>query len=109
MVSPSMGNPFKSNTWNNKRRKSRHTDCYAEERQTLDALKQGNYSAPIIVVDQEQARSDNDHSDGLGYEAHEELDSGYQSTVDPNDVLSAWGSIPWDVMLPLNPIQPSQS
>ncbi|KAI7935863.1 hypothetical protein MJO28_016734 [Puccinia striiformis f. sp. tritici] len=94
MVSPSMGNPFKSNTWNDKRRKSRHTDCYAEERQTLDALKQGNYSAPIIVVDQEQARSDNDHSDGLGYEAHEELDSGYQSTVDPNDVLSAWGSIP---------------
>ncbi|KAH9459788.1 hypothetical protein PSHT_06597 [Puccinia striiformis] len=108
MVRPSMGNPFKPDTRNNKKRKSRHADRYAEERQTLDALKQGNYSAPIIIVDQEQARLDNNHSDGLGHEAHKELDSGYQSTIDPNDVLSAWGSIPWDVMSPLNLIQPSQ-
>ncbi|KAH9446820.1 hypothetical protein Pst134EA_028809 [Puccinia striiformis f. sp. tritici] len=111
MVRLSMANPFKSDSRNDKKRKLRHADRYAEERRTLEALKQGNYSAPIAVVYQGQAESDNNHSDVLGHEAHEEPHSGYQSTsqVDPNGVLSAWASIPWDVLSSSNPIQPSQS
>ncbi|POW07504.1 hypothetical protein PSTT_08278 [Puccinia striiformis] len=111
MVRLSMANPFKSDSRNDKKRKLRHADRYAEERRTLEALKQGNYSAPIAVVYQGQAESDNNHSDVLGHEAHEEPHSGYQSTsqVDPNAVLSAWASIPWDVLSSSNPIQPSQS
>ncbi|KAI7937262.1 hypothetical protein MJO28_016161 [Puccinia striiformis f. sp. tritici] len=111
MVRLSMANPFKSDSRNDKKRKLRHADRYADERRTLEALKQGNYSAPIAVVYQGQAESDNNHSDVLGHEAHEEPHSGYQSTsqVDPNAVLSAWASIPWDVLSSSNPIQPSQS
>ncbi|KAI7961897.1 hypothetical protein MJO28_002386 [Puccinia striiformis f. sp. tritici] len=111
MVRLSMANPFKSDSRNDKKRKLRHADCYAEEQRTLEALKQGNYSAPIAVVYQGQAESDNNHLDVLGHEAHEEPHSGYQSTsqVDPNAVLSAWASIPWDVLSSSKPIQPSQS
>ncbi|POV99955.1 hypothetical protein PSTT_13444 [Puccinia striiformis] len=49
---------------------------------------QGNYSAPIVDHQPPQAELDNNYSDG--YEAHQELNSGDESTaqVDTNTVLS---------------------
>ncbi|KAI7933465.1 hypothetical protein MJO29_016843 [Puccinia striiformis f. sp. tritici] len=101
-------NPFKHDTRNDKKRKSRHADRYVEERQTLDALMQGNYSAPIVDHQPPQAELDNNYSDG--YEAHQELNSGDESTaqVDTNTVLSAWSSIPWNITSTSNGIQSSQ-
>ncbi|KAH9446893.1 hypothetical protein Pst134EA_028881 [Puccinia striiformis f. sp. tritici] len=101
-------NPFKHDTRNDKKRKSRHADCYVEERRTLDALMQGNYSAPIVDHQPPQAELDNNYSDG--YEAHQELNSGDESTaqVDTNTVLSGWSSIPWNVTSTSNGIQSSQ-
>ncbi|KAI9600236.1 hypothetical protein H4Q26_000013 [Puccinia striiformis f. sp. tritici PST-130] len=100
-------NPFKHESRNEKKRKARHADRYVEEQKTLDALKQGNYHVLIVDVDQQppQAESDNDYSYG-----HEQ-NSGDQSTsqVNTNDILSAWGSIPWDVISSSDDIQPSQS
>ncbi|KAI9625728.1 hypothetical protein KEM48_010681 [Puccinia striiformis f. sp. tritici PST-130] len=107
-------NPFKHDTRNDKKRKSRHADRYVEERRTLDALMQGNYSAPIVDHQPPQAELDNNYSDGYnhsdGYEAHQELNSGDESTaqVDTNTVLSGWSSIPWNVTSTSNGIQSSQ-
>ncbi|POV94169.1 hypothetical protein PSHT_16388 [Puccinia striiformis] len=100
-------NPFKHDTRNDKKRKSRHADRYVEERRTLDALMQGNYSAPIVDHQPPQAELDNNYSDG--YEAHQELNSGDESTaqVDTNTVLSGWSSIPWNVTSTSNGIQSS--
>ncbi|KAI9607994.1 hypothetical protein KEM48_005591, partial [Puccinia striiformis f. sp. tritici PST-130] len=103
----SKANPFKHESRNEKKRKARHADRYAEERRTLDALKQGNYHVPIADVDHQppQAEIDIDYSDG------HEVNSGDQSNsqLDTHDIRSAWGSIPWDVISPPNVIQPSQS
>ncbi|KAI7956314.1 hypothetical protein MJO29_007713 [Puccinia striiformis f. sp. tritici] len=87
MVRLSKVNPSKHESRNKKKRKARHADRYAEERITLDALKQGNYHVLIANVDQQlpQAGIDIDYSDG-----HEQ-NSGDQSTsqVNTNDILSA--------------------
>ncbi|KAH9466043.1 hypothetical protein Pst134EA_013891 [Puccinia striiformis f. sp. tritici] len=85
MVRLSKVNPSKHESRNKKKRKARHADRYAEERITLDALKQGNYHVLIANVDQQlpQAGIDIDYSDG-----HEQ-NSGDQSTsqVNTNDIL----------------------
>ncbi|POV95300.1 hypothetical protein PSHT_15741 [Puccinia striiformis] len=111
MVRLSKVNPFKHETQNDKKRKARHAGRYAEERQTLDALKRGNYRAPIINLQPPEAGSENNNSDAAGYEVHEDFHPEDQSNpeADTLNVLSAWGSIPWDVMSSTNHNQPSQS
>ncbi|POW21569.1 hypothetical protein PSHT_02304 [Puccinia striiformis] len=73
MVRLSKVNPFKHETQNDKKRKARHAGRYAEERQTLDALKRGNYRAPIINLQPPEAGSENNNSDAAGYEVHEDF------------------------------------
>ncbi|KAI9630972.1 hypothetical protein KEM48_013432 [Puccinia striiformis f. sp. tritici PST-130] len=105
---PFEGQSIQARHTERQKRKSRHADCYVEERRTLDALMQGNYSAPIVDHQPPQAELDNNYSDG--YEAHQELNSGDESTaqVDTNTVLSGWSSIPWNVTSTSNGIQSSQ-
>ncbi|KNE86739.1 hypothetical protein PSTG_19897, partial [Puccinia striiformis f. sp. tritici PST-78] len=77
----------------------------------LDALKRGNYRAPIINLQPPEAGSENNNSDAAGYEVHEDFHPEDQSNpeADTLNVLSAWGLIPWDVMSSTNHNQPSQS